>query len=219
MKTKLISFDVWNTLLSPNPEYAKQRNQWLSDKFNIPISRIEYVYNNVKNQLDNLVEKKHQCLSNKDVYSKFLRSIGIFDYNRIKLRDELEHMFEEYPPIYLSETIKYLHDIQEQGIKLSIASNTNFIRGKTLNKAVISKWGINWKFGVFSDQINHPKPHPQFWKSVTNRAYLTMGILPEEIIHIGDNKLCDGSCIQSGIHYQYNESPSTLLTTLENLKV
>ena len=57
-----------------------------------------------------------------------------------------------------------------------------------------------------------------FWKAVIQQAD-KIGIKPIEIIHIGDNKLCDGSCIQSGIHYQYNESPSTLLTTLEKLNV
>ncbi len=211
---KIISLDVWNTLLLSNPEYSKRRNEYISDKFDIPIKVIEETYHKVKIDSDRMAENKSKCITNKELYIKFLKSIDNPDYNWLKLRNEIENLFAEYPPHVLFETIKYLNKLQSNDIKFSIASNTNFIRGKILNKVILSTWKIDWKFQVFSDEINKPKPNPSFWKNVISKAHKE-DIKSCDIIHIGDNKICDGSCVQSNIQFKHVNNPNYLSKYLE----
>lgn len=212
---KIISLDVWNTLIWSNPEYSKKRNEYLSEELSLPISMIETIYHKVKNASDKMAEQKSKCLPNMDIYKNFLSLLGRQDYNWLKLRHGMEKLFAEYPPQVLPETIKCLNWLQEQHVELSIASNTNFIRGEILHKVMLSKWGIDWKFQVFSDQLKKPKPHPQFWKIVISRAQKYVGAIPGDILHIGDNKICDGSCLQSNIQFRHINGPATLVEALE----
>lgn len=211
---KLISLDMWNTLIKSNPEYAKKRNEYLAYELSLPDDEVEKIYRTVKIESDKMAESESKCLSNTDIYKKFLSLIERQRYDWMKIRTNLERLFCKYPPIVLPETIESIHNIQENNIELSIASNTNFIRGEVLNKAILSKWRINWKFYVFSDQINYPKPHFKFWKNVIRKA---SNISPKEILHIGDNKICDGSCSTFDIQFQHVDYPSNLKYILRGI--
>jgi len=219
MSFKLISLDVWNTLLSSNPEYATHRNTYLSKELKLPIQIIESIYQRVKTDYDKIVEKHSICFSNEQTYKKLLILADWSNYDWMKLRENMERIFVQYPPHVLPETIEGLSELQESGIKLSIASNTNFIRGKILNEAILSKLKIDWSFQVFSDEIKWPKPHNQFWVNVISTAYKNIGIMSKDIVHIGDNKLCDGSCVRHGIDYKQVNNPNDLRNILENLHV
>ncbi len=216
-KPELISLDVWNTLIESNPQYAKKRNEYLSEEFSLPIDIIKAAYYKVKNDSDKMAEERGKCLSNMQIYKTFLFLLGKEDYNWLKLRSNLEQLFAEYQPYVLPRTVEYLKLLNDQGVELSIASNTNFIRGKILHDVMLSKWGIDWKFQVFSDQVKKPKPHLQFWRTVIRRAYKYVKVIPREILHIGDNRICDGSCIQSNIQFQHINGPTALVKTLESV--
>ena len=214
---KIISLDVWNTLISPNPEYAKYRTKFLSEELNLPVEVIENAYYNVKQTADHMIER-NEHISDELAYNMFLLTLNKQDHNWKYLRDVVELIFEEYSPITLPKIVDYLNKLQDKGIKLSIASNTVFTRGEVLNRVMFDHWGINWLFQIYSDKVNVSKPHPKFWNWVTDSAYLTTCSQPEEILHIGDNRITDGSCTKYGIKFQYNENPDTLVDTLENLK-
>jgi FMN phosphatase YigB (HAD superfamily) len=213
---KIISFDVWNTLISPNPEYAFYRTKYLSEELNLPYDTIENSYYKVKKMADDMIEKNYH-VSDKLAYNLFLTDLGKQEYNWKYLRDDVELIFEEYSPLTSSKISKSLNKLQNKEIKLSIASNTVFTRGEVLNRVMFDHWGIDWSFKVYSDQINNSKPNKLFWNSVANRAYLINDTEPKDILHIGDNKITDGSCVKYGIKFQYNKNPNTLVDTLENL--
>lgn len=218
MSIKLISFDVWNTLISSNPEYAKHRNRYIANKLNLKVGTIRNQYKNIKQYADNMVQIQHHCLLNEELYRLLLKSSNRESYNWLELRTGVEELFIKYPPQISSNIIKYLQLLNQQGIKLSIASNTNFIRGEVLRKAILNTCGIHWSFQLFSDELFAPKPDQFIWRVLLDKAN-KIGLTSDDIIHIGDNKLCDGSCVQLGIRYRYNKNPYTLLQTIESLHV
>lgn len=217
MSMKIISLDVWNTLFWSNPSYAKYRTQYLSEELDLPENIINKAYYKTKETADSIIEKGEH-VSDELAYYMFLKTLDRQDYTWKYLRYNIELLFEEYPPIVPQKIIDCLKKLQDKGIKLSIASNTVFTRGEVLNRVMFDHWGIDWSFQIYSDKVNVSKPHPKFWSWVTDSAYLTTCSQPEEILHIGDNKITDGSCIKYNIQFRYNKNPDTLVDTLENLK-
>lgn len=214
---KVVSLDVWNTLIHANPEFSRERNRYLVAELSLPIDTINSVYREVKDTADSMAEETGECISNMAIYKRFLSLLGRQHYNWLKLRRGLERVFVKYPPYVPPETIVTLRMLQEQGMALSIASNTNFIRGEALYNIVLNTWGIDWKFSVFSDQLLQAKPHPRFWNIVVKRAKTYVGAKPWEILHIGDNKVCDGACSNANIQFQHIKRPTELVRVLERV--
>ena len=214
---KIVSLDVWNTLIRANPEFSRERNRYLVAELSLPTDTINSVYREVKDAADSMAEENGECISSMAIYKMFLSLLGRRHYSWLTLRRGLERVFALYPPFVLPETITALQWLQEQGIALSIASNTNFIRGEVLHNIVLNKWGIDWKFHVFSDQLLQAKPHPRFWNIVAKRAKTYVGAKPWEILHIGDNKVCDGACLAAKIQFQHIENPAELVHVLERI--
>jgi FMN phosphatase YigB (HAD superfamily) len=214
---KVVSLDVWNTLIRANPNFAWARTRYLSTELSLPVNIINAAYREIKDTADRVAENKGECVSNMTIYKSFLSLLGRHHYNWLKLRRGLERIFAKYPPYAMPETIETLRDLQTRGIALSIASNTNFIRGDALYNIVLKTWEIDWKFLVFSDQLLQAKPHPRFWNIVTRRAKKFAGAKPWEILHIGDNKICDGACLIANIKFQHINGPIDLVQVLEGI--
>jgi len=213
----VVSLDVWNTLIRANPEFSLERNMYLAAELSLPIDTVNSAYREVKDSADKMAEKNGECISSMAIYKRFLLLLGKQHYSWLKLRRGLERIFAKYPPYVLPETITALQWLQRQGVALSIASNTNFIRGDALYNIVLNTWGIDWKFHVFSDQLLRAKPHPHFWNVVVKRAKIYVGAKPREILHIGDNKVCDGACSITNIQFQHVKRPTELVHVLEGI--
>jgi FMN phosphatase YigB (HAD superfamily) len=214
---KVVSLDVWNTLIRANPEFSLERNLYLAAELSLPIDTVNSVYREVKDTADSMAEENGECISSMAIYKRFLLLLGRQHYNWLKLRRGLERVFAKYPPYVIPETIIALQWLQRQGVALSIASNTNFIRGDALCDTVLNTWGIDWKFHVFSDQLLQAKPHPRFWNVVVKRAKTYIGAKPWEILHIGDNKVCDGACSTANIQFRHIERPAEVVHVLERV--
>lgn len=213
---KVVSLDVWNTLVRSNPDFAIERTRYLADELCISEDMANNIYRHVKDTADNVAEETGGCVSSMNLYKNFLSLLGRDNHYWLKIRQGLEKIFERYPPYVIPETIELLRYTQDQGIVLSIASNTNFIRGTILDSIVLNRLGINWKFQVFSDQIMLTKPNIRFWNIVVRRSRRFVNVKPWEILHIGDNKICDGSCSVVGIKFQIVNSPNDLVKVLMN---
>ncbi len=212
LKIRHISFDIWNTLIAPNPKFKQERIEYLSKELSLSQHEVEYAYRNIKDGADLTAEIHGICYPSKILYEHLLSSLGRQDIDWWTVRQGIEEIFAKNPPHVLPEIIDSLRRLQEK-FTLSIASNTNFIRGEALNNVVLEKWGIDWSFQVFSDKINRPKPHIDFWLSVIKLA----GVVPSEILHIGDNKICDGGCVHANIQFKYANNPNELLAILNSL--
>lgn len=217
---KHISFDVWNTLISPNPLFAEKRDEFLSRVSGLPKERVRLSYKDLKTELDREAEQEGIGYFTDGIYQSLAIDIRLSSSDSSYLRGGLEALFFEHPPIVLESTKHIVTSLYERGYTLSIASNTNFMRGWVLDKAALSQIGIRWNFQLYSDMIARSKPHSKFWLKVLSEAKESLLIEDNsEILHVGDNKICDGGCMTKGIQYQYVANPGELHKVLERLDI
>ncbi|USN15327.1 HAD-like protein [Brevundimonas phage vB_BpoS-Kikimora] len=216
--TKLISLDVWNTLLSSQPAYAEARDRLFEREFDLPLAQVKAIYRDHKDGADRAAEAFGEGLSSEEVYRKFHAALGLgSDYAWQRLRQGLEDAFEAYPPLMPDVTVNALHEAVERGYRLSIASNTNFIRGAILLRAVERAIDRSaFEFTLFSDEIGFSKPHEQVWNLLKFEAR-DRGIMPHEIIHVGDNPVCDGACVAHGLPHAYTANPTETASVIHRI--
>ena len=212
-----ISLDFWKTLVTANPAYGAARDAFLMEQLRLPRETVREVYRRLKDGADAAAELEGKGLTSFDTYEQFMIEMDRAGQDWWPVRKGLERLFYEHPPTVPKETIAALRRLQADGVGLSIASNTNFIRGEVLHEAVLNTWGVVWDFQVFSDQIACSKPHEHFWRVVKERAAAHTGAKPENILHIGDNKICDGGCVDHGINFAYVPNPEGLAAILNGV--
>lgn len=208
MTPRLLSFDVWNTLLVANPEFKAARQRYLSAELGLSPEVIEPVYRRHKDGADREAEVSGAGASCETVYRRFLADLDRDPDNWAGVLRGMEITFGRNPPVVLPETVGLLRYLQLKGFGLSIASNTNFIPGSCLHDVALGTWGVAWDFEVFSNELEHSKPHPNFWNVVAAEAEARLQIKPEAILHIGDHLICDGGCTAHGIGFEHVHDPA-----------
>lgn len=215
-RPKLISLDVWNTIISANPAYAAARDE-LFRTLPFDFESIKAVYRDHKDGADRAAEERGEGLSSEATYEKFALALdpsGRLDPST--LRQGLERAFIRNPPLIRDDVVEALEAVHAAGVHLSIGSNTNFIRGRILGAARLERICVPWAFQVFSDDHAVSKPHPEFWDLVKAKA-AKLDIDPSDIVHVGDNKICDGGCVDHGIRFAYTPNPEGLAPLLKGL--
>lgn len=215
-RPRLISLDVWNTLISPNPAYSLARDD-LFRALPFDFDTLKKVYREHKDGADRAAEERGEGLTSSATYVKFAQAIDPSgDLMPHRLKKSLEGAFVGWAPLIRDDVIDALREVHNAGIQLSIGSNTNFIRGAILDEAALKKMRVPWAFQVFSDVHAVSKPHPEFWRIIKSKA-AKIGIEPSEIVHVGDNKICDGGCEAHGIRFAYTPNPEGLAPLLKGL--
>lgn len=197
---KAISFDVWNTLVSPNPVFAEARTKLIAAELELPESVVKKSYTKVKRQVDSLAETNGVSYTTQLVYSTLLRELvghkkGV---RRQVLINDVNALFLKYPPTTPESTLQAVKDAVEHGLKIGIASNSNFISGKIMHPFLEERFGVKFDFSVYSDLSLYAKPAKNFFREVLEKSE----VLSDEIIHIGDSLVCDSGSIKVGIHYR-----------------
>ena len=205
-KIKHVSLDAWNTILIPNTQYAIRRSYILAEAFSCSPEFAAKAYTAVKRRLDKHAEETGEGYATEYVYNELLAAfprhlnVDIEELRVLHIEDE----FLNTPPSVLEETKKAIQSLKDRGITVSISSNTNFISGRILGRFLQEQVG-NFDFMLFSDtmQMSHSaksgwfipaKPSPAFFSAVAKYcSVLHPEISAENILHIGDNEICDYS--------------------------
>jgi putative hydrolase of the HAD superfamily len=201
-KIKHVSLDAWNTILIPNTQYARRRSYILAEAFSCSPEFAAKAYTAVKRRLDKHAEETGEGYATEYVYNELLaafpRHLNVEELRVLRIEDE----FLNTPPSVLEETKKAIQSLKDRGITVSISSNTNFISGRILGRFLQEQVG-NFDFMLFSDtmQMSHSvksgwfipaKPSPAFFSAVAKYcSVLHPEISAENILHIGDNEICD----------------------------
>lgn len=210
---KHISFDVWNTLITANPEYAKARTKIISNVAQVSLSEAEACYKTAKKILDKNAEQG-VCEDVIEAWRLLSAWLGLPDSYGDIMRYYAEIEFLHYRPTFNSELAKELCELS-QDFSLSIKSNTNFISGAVLKKACEFEELDCFDFMHFSDEFLLCKPDPLFFAK-TLLAQDDDDCCFGEILHVGDNLICDGKCVDVGMQFCYVSSPEDLLNKLKN---
>jgi len=210
-KIKLISFDMWGTLIKGNKEFRHNRALLVSSLTGESAKRVNEVFNEIKYDADHTVEKFGLQFSTISLYAKICDKLN-FTGSASMIKTKCEQLFLENLPILMDDTIEVLSKLKADGYTLVLSSNTLLIDGNIIRKALI-KLDIEkyFTFLFFSNELEISKPNPLFYKEV----HENVPYLKSEIIHVGDNITTDIIGAQNyGFHaYEINTLYKTTLTT------
>jgi FMN phosphatase YigB (HAD superfamily) len=185
-----ISLDVWNTLLSANPRYARRRSIILADFFDSDPDKMSALYTQTKTNLDNATASMCQAITPHQSIAALIRTIdGATDVDERDIRDIDEQFrvaFAEHPPLWDKHLVNELQSLSQKGVTISIGSNTNFVGGQTMTQVVFDNWDVDFEFKMFSDLEGCVKPSELFFNKMR-----TMVHPHRQIIHVGDDLVCD----------------------------
>lgn len=215
---KHISFDVWKTLINPSKEYGAKRNEIIAKHLGIELEEAKALYKSCKKFLDKSAEINGTCFSTPNCW-KLLVKISGKKVDHIPLMEECALLFSDYLPEFSSELPQELQKLREQGYTLSITSNTNFISGNVLFANIFKDWDV-FSSAQFSDLHEVAKPNPEFFNVTYSKALLLDPTTElSEVLHVGDNLICDAECVQAGFTFAYVQNPEDLLNILKRGKL
>lgn len=224
-RVKHISLDVWNTLCIPNLEFSKQRNEYIADEFKLEYDFVKTAYDTIKQKADQAATEAGLAWSVVHMFQVLLAELKVADIYTPDCLDIAERLaknisiiYHALPPTIPTDAIETLaYAIEQRQVSISIGSNTNFISGYDVHK-FIESMGIFPDFALYSDIIGYSKPHGFFWSNLLFQAkdYHSFELEPHEIVHIGDNKVCDGGATRAGMQAKIISHPNELSDAIKD---
>lgn len=192
---KHVSFDVWNTLISANPEFAKARTQLLADFTDVDFSLAKHEYTKLKQKADNLSERNGLALPTPTLVRILLGSLLPGEPSQDLIRRyimSMNDLFIEHHPIMPQSVIDLIDELVSAGVTVSIGSNSNFISGKVMHPWINQAVGEKFSFGVYSDLVRVGKPSAAFFGHIIDEVRARrIEVRNTEILHVGDSDRCD----------------------------
>lgn len=216
-QAKHISFDVWKTLIMPSKEYSKLRDECIADHFKITYEEAKAVYGNTKRFLDKSAEINENCMSSPKCWQLLEAMAKIKGTNLELLQKDTHAIFKANLPTVYPELVKQVQDLVNiYGYTVGIVSNTNFIPGQVLRESIFNEWNV-FSTALFSDEELVPKPNPIIFERMYEEVQENHDdfISENDIIHVGDNKICDGVASKLGFQFFYVENPTDLSEKLK----
>lgn len=190
---KVVSFDIWGTLIDSNPEFKKQRNieiakylKTINVKYsNLTIEEITVIVNDVfnvlKKEYNHLAEELGLGFSTFDVFAKvalMLSCPGNFEM----IKSINDRLFLQYLPTVKDGVLEALSILKQNDVKIILASNTVFVSQRIIKEA-LNMLGINASAHLSSDIFEVSKPNIKFYYEM----YKYVNCPLTQAIHVGDN--------------------------------
>lgn len=226
MRNIIISFDLWNTLISANKSFGSIRNWLLSSIFNISIDDAHSIVKSCKQEFDDMALHGEQW-SYQNIYKHLINKTSV-DPTSIdvdSLIDSFQHAFLQHvptTPVGLPDAISsLLNDLSKKdiAIKFYLISNNNFIKGSTIDSCVLPLLHpIKFEKTFHSADMLYAKP------STYLLDHIVSFFDDSPYIHIGDNTVCDDfSSYFTGKDRKYNNffvsNPGDLVQKINDKKL
>lgn len=228
---KLVSFDIWGTLLKSNPIFVEARNILFSEVLgHDDLVHLGIIKDEVDFEMDYASETTGEDANfNKRLnlmMEKLQKSKDQFQESFFEdVRGKLNKLFLDHlPGLIEPKTIELFKELKRRGIKIAIISNTGFLHGDTMRPALDSLGVFKYvDFALFSNELNCAKPHPDIYTELLEQS----GLLSQEIIHVGDSVKADyNGAWNSDIHsllfdpdYRHGNKMATIHNINELLEI
>lgn len=210
---KLISLDVWNTLITFNPAIRIPRTELLAKLLGVDKVQVDVAYQAIKRSSDKVAEFGENR-SQEELYVDLIKFSGATtDVSWETVRNTVEDNFREFPPYIHPELPHVMKSLSERGYGLVIASNNNFISGEVIRETVLNLLGVKFEFAMFSETLRCAKPGKEFMVQFCNLVRVC-GYWESDTVHIGDNEVCD-NFTPYGIKTIIINNPSDCINTLK----
>lgn len=188
---KIISFDLWHTIIKPNRAFRVQRVAALAQALGqMPSLELEQLMLETDKQLDlqtDATGRQFSSLARTQVLAQRLHYVKPIDFEWLYAR--INEAFLSDPPTLIEPSFPdTLQALRDKNYKITLLSNTGFVEGKTL-RAFFKNLKINDLFDLllFSDEHDMAKPQAAFFEKITQH----FGCAAAQVLHIGDNPVAD----------------------------
>lgn len=192
---KLVSFDIWNTLIKSNPDYVTARNKLYMSMLE---NDDDVFVKKIKDEVDIYFDQASE--STGDDYNFSVRMKRIFEHAKKdhhhlsdldweEFRQKLNTLAHLHPPLLIESNMKQtLENIKKNGHKIAFVSNTGFLHGDIMRE-LLSTIGLlpYADYTLFSNEIGKAKPHPHIFQELIKLSECKAS----EILHIGDSVRAD----------------------------
>jgi putative hydrolase of the HAD superfamily len=197
---KHISFDLWMTLIRTHPEYKRKRAELFCHFFSVDnLELVEKAIRKTDLMANHINETTGGNIDALELYMMVLqevhpdwKSFGIDALQSFYAKTE--KLFSNYLPLAVDDSVTgALQMVSDSGITMNILSNTGFIKGNMLRKAIEQLgWASYFTFTIFSDETGHSKPSTKMFQEVwTCVSMQNHTIEKNEVLHFGDNPFAD----------------------------
>jgi putative hydrolase of the HAD superfamily len=187
---RMVSFDVWGTLLRGNPDYKDRRVVCVAEAFGTGIEVTREALDGADDALDEATLRTGSQYGVAERLTHAAGALGVTmpdDAARAGLEARLADEFRTHPPAPTEpDLLATLARLRTAGLRTAVASNTGFVPGRELHRALV-RLGLRVDHHVFSDEVGYAKPSPRMFARLTAVA----GCGPDGIVHVGDNECAD----------------------------
>ncbi len=181
---KVITFDVWNTLLKVELMFHKIEF-FLSEICGISESRVKEAFSLSRNKAKNL--RYQGILPAKEavnICQKILADYLEIDVDLVK-RATAKAVISVGKEVVLPEVPETLKLLKESGYKLACIGNVQFWPS-AYTRIFMERYGISQYLDkhIFSDEAGFFKPSPEIF----HQAVAFFGVKPHEVLHVGDRE-------------------------------
>jgi len=196
---KLVSFDIWQTLLLSNPAYKVARSEALRAHLGAESVVLEE-FSKIMKQVDEEIDEISDATGVQYGLAERVKKI----YERVPAGNKMETLTDEHvnafepiadqlvvdnlPTILEKDLLDTLAVIEQRGIKMAVMSNTGFINGKQM-RMVLEQLGIlpYISIQIFSNEVGVSKPNKLIFEALVEKS----GVDGSMILHVGDNYKAD----------------------------
>lgn len=191
---KVVSFDVWKTLITVCPDYKAARIDAIRRQLALPAQETSEVARIVATVDDDLNARADITGIQYGTVDRLVRIAGHFGFQPTsdwltETTAALRDNFISNPPrLNEPDLVESLQRIKQNGRQIVVISNTGFTDGLHVRLG-LEALGL-WKhidYGIFSDQVGCAKPNPEIFRLATRMT----GTAADRILHVGDNYTAD----------------------------
>lgn len=193
MVTKVVSFDLWQTLITSNKNGSGARTKILAATFGVEATpEVAKAASEASKEFDDLSAQTGQEFGCGDRIQLFARKIGKPTLPADALAELVEKCQEtilgNIPTLIEEETIAVLASIKQKGLNTALVSNTGYSEAGVMRQ-VVERVGLAPMFDelVFSSDVGYAKPSPIIFARVRKR----FGVCASEMLHVGDSLPAD----------------------------
>ncbi len=191
---RIVSFDVWGTLLRTNPTYRSLQRELIRDVigYSGEMTELRRLMRTAYAELDHVTEQFGTQFGMRERLERVAEKVKLPLPPGDVLNDlkfELVELQMKNMPYMTEQGLPELFAIfKEQGKQLAVISNTNMTDGSIVHEALAHHGLAQFlDFELYSDQLGFAKPDARIFESLVERS----GVSATLITHVGDNLLTD----------------------------